>query len=132
MMSILHVCRLFRSTLPLAVLLALPLSAAPAQGDATLGATVANSGPASHSARIVWQSPSKASTGSMPIGNGDIGANVWVEQNGDLVFYISKRQIPSRRRKDTWDLSHRLEWSSWHLAIRSRKATRRATHSADS
>ncbi len=100
MMSILHVCRLFRSTLPLVVLLALPLSAAPAQGDATLGATVADSGPVSHPARIVWQSPSKASTGSMPIGNGDIDANVWVEQNGDLVFYISKT--------DAWSENCRL------------------------
>jgi hypothetical protein len=26
----------------------------------------------------------------MPIGNGDIGANVWVEEGGDLLFYISK------------------------------------------
>jgi hypothetical protein len=26
----------------------------------------------------------------MPLGNGDIGLNVWVEQNGDLAFYISK------------------------------------------
>ena len=27
---------------------------------------------------------------SIPLGNGDIGVNVWVEENGDLVFYISK------------------------------------------
>ena len=26
----------------------------------------------------------------MPLGNGDIGVNVWVEENGDMVFYISK------------------------------------------
>jgi hypothetical protein len=26
----------------------------------------------------------------MPIGNGDLAANVWVESNGDLVFYLSK------------------------------------------
>lgn len=26
----------------------------------------------------------------MPIGNGDIGANVWVEDGGDLVFYSGK------------------------------------------
>jgi hypothetical protein len=26
----------------------------------------------------------------MPIGNGDIGANVWVEPTGDLIFYLSK------------------------------------------
>ncbi len=26
----------------------------------------------------------------MPLGNGDIGLNVWVEPSGDLLFYISK------------------------------------------
>ena len=26
----------------------------------------------------------------MPLGNGDLGLNVWVEPNGDLVFYIGK------------------------------------------
>ena len=39
---------------------------------------------------VVWDSPSKDSFGSMPLGNGDIGLNVWVEEGGDLLFYISK------------------------------------------
>ncbi len=39
---------------------------------------------------LVWDSPSKDAKGSMPIGNGDIGLNVWVEPNGDLVFLIGK------------------------------------------
>ena len=26
----------------------------------------------------------------MPLGNGDVGLNVWMEENGDLLFYISK------------------------------------------
>lgn len=39
---------------------------------------------------VVWDSPSKDCHGSMPIGNGDIGANVWVEENGDLCFFLSK------------------------------------------
>lgn len=39
---------------------------------------------------ILWTTPGINSQGSMPIGNGDIGANVWVEGNGDLVFYVSK------------------------------------------
>jgi hypothetical protein len=39
---------------------------------------------------VVWDSPSKDSFGSMPLGNGDIGLNVWVEENGELLFYISK------------------------------------------
>jgi rhamnogalacturonyl hydrolase YesR len=49
---------------------------------------------------VVWNSPSKDSRGSMPIGNGDIGANVWVEPNGDLVFYLSKT--------DAWSENARL------------------------
>jgi alpha-L-fucosidase 2 len=39
---------------------------------------------------VVWDSPSGDSFGSMPLGNGDVGANVWVEKNGDVVFYVSK------------------------------------------
>ncbi len=39
---------------------------------------------------VIWNSPSKDSFGSMPLGNGDIGLNVWVEEGGDLQFYISK------------------------------------------
>lgn len=39
---------------------------------------------------IKWTSPSKNSLGSMPIGNGDIGLNVWVEEDGSLNFYIGK------------------------------------------
>jgi len=39
---------------------------------------------------IVWNSPSESSWGSMPIGNGDIGSNVWVTPDGVLHYYISK------------------------------------------
>jgi hypothetical protein len=39
---------------------------------------------------VTWTTPSADSAGSMPLGNGDIGLNAWVEPNGDLVFYISK------------------------------------------
>ncbi|HEY3379356.1 MAG TPA: DUF5703 domain-containing protein [Armatimonadota bacterium] len=44
---------------------------------------------------VVWDSPSTDSTGSMPIGNGDIGMNLWVEKGGDLCLYLSKT--------DAWD-----------------------------
>jgi hypothetical protein len=50
--------------------------------------TPANSG--IEPANVVWDSPSENSMGSMPLGNGDIGANVWVEPNGDLVLLLSK------------------------------------------
>ena len=49
---------------------------------------------------VVWDSPSADAKGSMPIGNGDIGLNAWVEPSGDLVFYISKT--------DAWDENGRL------------------------
>jgi hypothetical protein len=49
---------------------------------------------------VVWNSPSENSHGSMPLGNGDIGINAWVEESGDLVFYVSKT--------DAWDENARL------------------------
>jgi len=39
---------------------------------------------------VVWDSPSKDASGSMPLGNGDIGLNVWAESDSDLFFYIGK------------------------------------------
>src|SRR5690349_3174212 len=39
---------------------------------------------------MVWNSPGKDASGSMPLGNGDIGLNLWTEENGDIVFYLAK------------------------------------------
>jgi hypothetical protein len=39
---------------------------------------------------VVWDSPSADARGSMPLGNGDIGLNVWVEPAGDLVLLVAK------------------------------------------
>jgi hypothetical protein len=39
---------------------------------------------------VVWDSPSADAKGSMPLGNGDIGVNVWVEPSGDLVLLVGK------------------------------------------
>lgn len=39
---------------------------------------------------VSWTSPGPTSAQSMPIGNGDIGLNIWVEKNGDLLLYIGK------------------------------------------
>jgi len=63
------------------------------QGVAGVG-----SGPSRYD--VVWDSPSKDAAGSMPLGNGDIGLNAWVEENGDLAFYISKT--------DSWGDNGRL------------------------
>jgi len=49
---------------------------------------------------IVWDRPSADHDGSMPLGNGDLTANAWVEPSGDLVFFIGKT--------DAWDENGRL------------------------
>jgi len=49
---------------------------------------------------VIWNSQSNDSWGSMPVGNGDIGANVWVTPDGELQFYISKT--------DAWSGNGRL------------------------
>lgn len=49
---------------------------------------------------VAWTTPSGDSFGSMPLGNGDVGLNVWVEESGDLVFYVSK--------VDAFDAGHLL------------------------
>jgi hypothetical protein len=49
---------------------------------------------------VVWDSPSRDEHGSMPIGNGDLAANVWVESDGSLLLYLSK--------SDSWDDNARL------------------------
>lgn len=38
---------------------------------------------------VVWETMSENSSGSMPVGGGDIGLNVWAE-DGDVLFYISR------------------------------------------
>ncbi len=50
--------------------------------------------PALDSYNVVWDSPSKDVHGTMPLGNGDITLNVWV-QDGDLLLLIGKT--------DAWD-----------------------------
>jgi len=49
---------------------------------------------------VVWETPGADSSGSMPLGNGDVGLNAWVGAGGDLVFYVSKT--------DAWDAHCRL------------------------
>lgn len=44
---------------------------------------------------IQWTTQSKNSSGSMPIGNGDVGANVWVTKEGKLQLLISKTDAMS-------------------------------------
>ncbi|MDR1478725.1 MAG: DUF5703 domain-containing protein, partial [Planctomycetaceae bacterium] len=39
---------------------------------------------------LVWDSPSKNVYETMPIGNGEVASNVWIDKAGDLRFYISR------------------------------------------
>lgn len=39
---------------------------------------------------VTWDSPSQNAAGTMPIGNGDIGANVYAIEDGDLYLLLSK------------------------------------------
>jgi len=48
---------------------------------------------------IIWHSQSRNSSESMPVGGGDIGLNVWVEDN-ELFFYIGK--------SDTFDENNQI------------------------
>ena len=63
------------------------------QSDATTKYSLAGN-------NVVWTTPGEDSFGSMPLGNGDIGLNVWMEKTGDLLFYISK--------VDAFDANHLL------------------------
>jgi alpha-L-fucosidase 2 len=53
---------------------------------------------------VQWDAPGPGSAQSMPLGNGDIGLNVWVEKNGDLLFYIGKTDAwgEPNGQKDNW------------------------------
>ncbi|HWH68303.1 MAG TPA: DUF5703 domain-containing protein, partial [Candidatus Sulfotelmatobacter sp.] len=49
---------------------------------------------------VVWTTPSQNAAGSMPLGNGEVGLNLWVEENGDLLCYLA--------RTGTWSEACRL------------------------
>jgi hypothetical protein len=83
-----------KSLIPAAIF-ALLAAAIPARANAT---PVVLEQLAAHN--VVWDSPSADMHGSMPIGNGDLAANFWVEPTGDLVFYLSKN--------DSWDADQEL------------------------
>lgn len=49
---------------------------------------------------VQWSSPSENCRGSMPLGNGRVALNAWIEADGSLLFYIA--------RSDAWDEYGRL------------------------
>jgi len=54
---------------------------------------------------VVWDAPGPGPSASMPLGNGDIGLNVWVTSDGAVCFYISKT--------DAWGSQFKPEWDPW-------------------
>ena len=67
-------------------------------------ATPASEAPAAlEAANVVWTSPSENAAGSMPLGNGEVVLNAWVEkQTGDLLILVAPamrganfRRLPS-------------------------------------
>ncbi len=50
---------------------------------------------------LTWTTPGKDSQDSMPLGNGDLGLNVWTEADGAVLFYIGKT--------DAWSESQNTE-----------------------
>jgi hypothetical protein len=54
---------------------------------------------------VDWTTPGPTSAASMPLGNGDIGLNIWVEPGGDVCFYISKT--------DAWGAQTEPGWDQW-------------------
>lgn len=49
---------------------------------------------------VEWDSPSEECRGSMPLGNGQVAINAWIEPDGSILFYIA--------RSDAWDEYGRL------------------------
>ncbi len=69
-----------------------------AASAATSHAIAEGSDPARYN--VVWDAPSADCSGSMPLGNGDIGLNAWALADGSLHLLISKT--------DAWDDNARL------------------------
>ena len=47
---------------------------------------------------VIWTTPSRDSLGSMPIGDGSTGLNVWVEESGDLLFLMGRSDTPAHNK----------------------------------
>jgi hypothetical protein len=75
------------------VLIGMSLAATPVRGDTALSDPL-------EAYNVLWQTPSDDHNGSMPIGNGDVGANVWMDHSGDLWLLLSKT--------DAWSENGRL------------------------
>jgi alpha-L-fucosidase 2 len=77
-----------------------PLTAQPFWGKEKNTERSTNSVPGLEQSNVTWNSAGKDFHDAMPTGNGDIGVSMWIEKEGDLLFYISKT--------DAYDDNNRL------------------------
>jgi len=85
-------CRYMKSLLPLLAclsLLSLPTLAQDVASGAGIGVDQYN---------LSWNVPGPNSAASMPLGNGDIGLNAWVDPT-ETCFSIFRRQMPGAARR---------------------------------
>ena len=59
----------------------------------------------------IWPPPSTRSWESMPLGNGETTLNVWVEGNGDLLFFIGRSDAESENNRNI-----KLDWRTLNSA----------------
>jgi alpha-L-fucosidase 2 len=88
----------YRNPLTALIVLALVSCSSPVQGQ-----TSAAQDEGLHRVRrynVEWTGPSDGPLGSMPLGNGDITVNAWVDRSGTLSWYIGK--------SDSWGDNGRL------------------------
>ena len=80
-------CPGFRSTVPTALLAAFVLFCGPQPTKAQSAVSAAQ---AMAFNNVTWTTLGTNQNDSMPLGNGDLAANVWTEANGDLVLLLAK------------------------------------------
>jgi hypothetical protein len=81
--SIISRCKAVARTILLALLMA-------GTASPDLSFAQGNGSRASDGGSVTWTDLGASENDSMPIGNGDLAANVWTEQNGDLVLLVAK------------------------------------------
>lgn len=64
------------------------------------GVLLASSVGAVEPPNVAWTTPSLGPSGSMPLGNGRVGINVWVNEHREICFYVS--------HTDAWSETNRL------------------------
>lgn len=82
--------KLFLKTAFIAMLSMAVITQAYSQSKPAATSARTNIAPLLDANNVSWDTPGPTAQEAMPIGNGDIGLNVWVEKNGDLLFYIGK------------------------------------------